>query len=141
LTELVHRGRAIDLPVSSGYRVTVDLAADDTYTVRRVFTRGSRQWVKGEVTGVYCDQVGEAAYLASCFRNAEFGGRAMTMDRTVVVAPDQALAAEPPGGVIMVTGTNVATGERVTFAGDWRSSGATRPATVGAFPVAAAIAP
>ena len=69
-----HRETGISLPVGSGYRVTVDLAADDTYTVRRVFTRGPRAWVKGEMTGVYCDQVGEVAYQASCFRSSEKWG-------------------------------------------------------------------
>lgn len=66
------RRTGITLPVSSGYKVTVDLAADDTYTVRRVLVRGLKTWVKGEQAGVYCDQVGEAAYQASCFRNVEF---------------------------------------------------------------------
>src|SRR5690242_14771473 len=66
------RETGITLPVSSGYRVTVDLAGNDTYTVRRVFTRAGRTWIKGERTDVYCEQVGEAAYQASCFRNVEF---------------------------------------------------------------------
>ena len=68
------RATGITLPVSSGYRVTVDLAAGDTYTVRRVFTRAGKTSVKGEMTGVYCDQVGEIAYQASCYRNVKFGG-------------------------------------------------------------------
>ncbi len=68
------RPTGITLPVSNGYRVTVDLAANDTYTVRRIFTRGGRTWIKGEVTGVYCEEVGEVAYQASCFRNVSFGG-------------------------------------------------------------------
>jgi hypothetical protein len=63
----------ITLPVSNGYRVTVDLAADDTYTVTRIFVRGRNTWVKGQMTGVYCDEVGEVAYQASCFHNGEFG--------------------------------------------------------------------
>ncbi len=66
------RETGITLPVAAGYSVTIDLAADDTYTVRRVFTRAGRTWVKGEQTDVYCDQVGETAYRASCFRNVEF---------------------------------------------------------------------
>ena len=52
--------------------VTVDLAGNDSYTVRRVFTRAGRTWVKGERTDIYCDQVGEQAYQASCFRNVDF---------------------------------------------------------------------
>jgi hypothetical protein len=66
------RDTGITLPVSSGYKVTVDLAANDTYTVRRIFTRAGRVWVKGERSGVYCDQVGEAAYEASCYKNVAF---------------------------------------------------------------------
>lgn len=66
------RETGITLPVSSGYRVTVDLAGNDTYTVRRVFTRAGRTWIKGERSAVYCEQVGEVAYQASCFRNVQF---------------------------------------------------------------------
>src|ERR1039458_3283693 len=36
------RGTGITLPCGNGYSVTVDLALDDTYTVRRVFTRAGR---------------------------------------------------------------------------------------------------
>lgn len=63
------RKTGITMPVSNGYSVTIDLAAGDTYTVRRIFKRGSQTWVKGERTNVYCDEVGEAAYYASCFRS------------------------------------------------------------------------
>jgi len=63
------RETGVTLPVSNGYRVTVDLAADDTYTVQRVFVRSGKVWVKKEWTGIYADQVGEIAYKASCFRN------------------------------------------------------------------------
>jgi hypothetical protein len=45
-----------------------------TYTVRRVFARAGKEWIKGVRTNIYGDQVGEAAYEASCFRNVEFGG-------------------------------------------------------------------
>jgi hypothetical protein len=63
------RRTGVTLPVDCGYSVTVDLAAGDTYVVRRIFRRGARQWIRGERTGVYCDEVGEAAYYASCFRS------------------------------------------------------------------------
>jgi hypothetical protein len=63
------RESGVTLPVSNGYSVEVDLAADDTYVVRRVFTRAGKRWIKGERTNVYCDQVGESAYRASCFRS------------------------------------------------------------------------
>jgi len=67
------RDTGVTLPVGRGYRVTVDLAPNDTYTVRRVFVRGRKVWVKGEETDVYCDEVGDAAYRASCFVNVPFG--------------------------------------------------------------------
>jgi hypothetical protein len=67
------RETGISLPVSSGYSVTIDLAGNDTYTVRRVFKRAGKVWIKGEVTDVYCEQVGEMAYQASCYKNVEFG--------------------------------------------------------------------
>lgn len=65
----------IALPVSNGYSVeaTYD-EGPDTYTVRRVFTRSGRRWVKGEESGIYCDQLGEACYRAGMFRNVDFGG-------------------------------------------------------------------
>lgn len=66
------RKTGVTLPVSAGYSVAVDLAADDTYTVRRVFTRAGKSTVKGERTGVHCEQIGETAYMASCFRSDSF---------------------------------------------------------------------
>jgi hypothetical protein len=59
---------AIVLPVSNGYHVVVSLTAADTYNVRQVFVRSGKATIKGEWTDVYCDEVGEAAYQASCFR-------------------------------------------------------------------------
>lgn len=67
------RETGVTLPVHQGYRVEIDLAANDTYTVRRVFARGTKTWTKGEQTDVYCDEVGEVAYQASCYVNVEFG--------------------------------------------------------------------
>jgi hypothetical protein len=61
------------LPVASGYTVEIELAANDTYTVRRVFTRGVKRFIKGQIDNVYCDQVGDIAYEASCFRSNDFG--------------------------------------------------------------------
>jgi hypothetical protein len=69
----------VELPVSSGYWVRITLAWDDTYTVERVLKRRPKGQsskeikVLGRMTGVYCDQVGEIAYLASCYKNVEFG--------------------------------------------------------------------
>ena len=63
----------IHLPVSNGYRVSIKLGWDDTYTVTRQFVRKGVVTNKGTVEGVYCDQVGEIAYKASCFVNVPFG--------------------------------------------------------------------
>lgn len=63
----------VDLPVGAGYKVEVRLAADDTYVVRRVFTRAGKRFVKGTQTNVYFDEVGEVAYRASSFRSYDFG--------------------------------------------------------------------
>lgn len=59
----------LELPVRHGYRVRVRLCADDTYRVERVLKRGSKEFDKGHRDQVYFDEVGEMAYLASCFRN------------------------------------------------------------------------
>jgi len=69
---VIARKTGITLPVGCGYSVTVDLAGNDTYTVRRIFTRAGVVKVRGELTDVYCDEVGEAAYQASSFRSYEF---------------------------------------------------------------------
>jgi len=58
---------ALIMPVSHGYHVVVSLAANDTYTVQRVFARAGKATVKAEWSDVYADQVGEIAYQASCF--------------------------------------------------------------------------
>jgi len=70
---VLRRETGVTLPVSNGYSVTVDLDGNDTYVVRRVFKRGAKVWIKGEMVGVYCDEVGEVAYRASCFRNGPWG--------------------------------------------------------------------
>jgi hypothetical protein len=61
------------LPVGRGRMVEVSLDFDDTYRVRRVrrVLRGTRRnhgIIETEVVGVYCDQVGEVAYQASCWK-------------------------------------------------------------------------
>jgi hypothetical protein len=59
------------LPVGSGYRVSVELDWNDTYIVKRQYVRKGVVADKGVATNVYCDEVGEVAYKASCFRNIE----------------------------------------------------------------------
>ena len=66
---MMNVANSLDLPVSSGYHVIVTLEANDTYTVRRVYVRGPKAWIKAEVRNVYAEQVGEIAYRASCFRD------------------------------------------------------------------------
>jgi hypothetical protein len=67
----------LSFPVGSGYSVEVEFVEGrDLYSVRRVFARGPKQWIKGEVTHVFAEDLGETAYLASCFVNVEFGSEA-----------------------------------------------------------------
>ncbi|MGN6635682.1 MAG: hypothetical protein ACTHJ6_09515 [Oryzihumus sp.] len=70
---MFYNDHGVILPVSNGYKVTVDLANDDTYTVRRIRIQGVRAYLHGEVSGVYCEEVGEVAYRASCFHDGPFG--------------------------------------------------------------------
>lgn len=71
------RQRLIDgtliLPVGAGYTVEVDyVKGRDTYTVRRVFNRGGKKWVKGELTDVYMDEISERVWEAHAFRSYDF---------------------------------------------------------------------
>jgi hypothetical protein len=59
----------IEMPCGAGYRVRVVLDPSDTYTVSRVFKRGGKEFPKGSRSNVYCDEVSEVAYFASCFRS------------------------------------------------------------------------
>lgn len=74
-SDLDAEGRiTLTLPVGNGYKVEVTYDSGwDTYIVSRVFIRAGKRFVKGTVEQVYCDQVGEVAYRASCYRNGEFG--------------------------------------------------------------------
>lgn len=60
------------LPVSNGYCVEIEYDWTDTYVVRRIFKRGDKRWVKGEVREVYAFNLSEVAYQASCFRDGEW---------------------------------------------------------------------
>lgn len=64
----------IQMKVGRGYNVRVLLAADDTYIVQRVHIRAGKVTVKGQAENIYCDEVSEVAYYASCFRNDAKGG-------------------------------------------------------------------
>ena len=64
----------LSFPVSSGSTVEVEyVEGRDLYTVRRVFTRGTKRWIKGEMTHIYGEDLGEIAYQASCYRDGSFG--------------------------------------------------------------------
>ena len=65
----------IELPVSNGYRVSIKLGWDDTWTVSRQFVRKGTVFDKGTLENVYADQVGEVAYQASCFRSNDAFGK------------------------------------------------------------------
>ncbi|NBT67710.1 MAG: hypothetical protein EBT78_08125 [Betaproteobacteria bacterium] len=71
---VIYRETGITLPVSYGYSVTIDLE-NDLYIVRRVFKRGGKVTIKGEVKGVYCDQLGELAYQAHAYKSYDFPRR------------------------------------------------------------------
>lgn len=57
---------SVVLPAGAGFQVIITLEADDTYTVRRAFKRGGKWFDHGVRRDVYCDQVAEVAYYASC---------------------------------------------------------------------------
>lgn len=63
----------VQLPVGKGYRVAITLSFMDTYTVRREYVRKGVVKVKGVQEDVYCTEIGEVAYKASCFVNVPFG--------------------------------------------------------------------
>jgi hypothetical protein len=56
---------ALVLPVSNGYTVRITLAANDTYTVERLWKRSGQTKVKGEWNMVYASELGETCYQAS----------------------------------------------------------------------------
>lgn len=69
----IRRPTGLTFPLSAGFSVTVDRTVGDMFTVRRLFTgRKGRVSIRGELSGVYLDQVGAAAYIASCFRDLAF---------------------------------------------------------------------
>lgn len=61
------------LPVSNGYQVSISLGWNDLYTVSRQYVRSGLISNKGTLADIFCDNVGEIAYQASCFRNVKFG--------------------------------------------------------------------
>ena len=70
---ILRRETGITLPVGRGYFVEIDLHASDTYVVKRVYQTSKMRIVKGEERNIYCEEIGETAYRASCFVNISFG--------------------------------------------------------------------
>jgi len=64
-----HSGSSIGFPCGAGFEVLVTLEVDDTYTVRRLFWRSGKAFLHGERSNVYCDDISECVYFASCFRS------------------------------------------------------------------------
>lgn len=59
---------AIEVPVRYGYSVRVTYEpGSDSYKVERLYSRSGKTWVKGEVNRVYCENLGEVVYHASCY--------------------------------------------------------------------------
>jgi hypothetical protein len=70
----VHSPETLRFPVGCGYQVEVSYLRDeDLYIVRRLFLRGDATYPKGARSGLYWDQLPEAVWDASCFRNVPFG--------------------------------------------------------------------
>lgn len=65
-------GLGVVLPVAHGYSVEVEYVEGlDLYTVRRMWRRGSLVKVRAEREGVYCDELADVVYRASCYVNVE----------------------------------------------------------------------
>lgn len=71
--KVFRRNTGITLPVGEGYSVSIDLDASDTYCVRRILNQDGKAIIKGQVSNVYNEEIGEVAYEASCFVNVPFG--------------------------------------------------------------------
>lgn len=69
---------SVVFPVAHGYWVSVTLDPSDTYTVRRIFTRAGKVFVKHVWSDVYCDEIGDVAYLASCYLDSVEASDAVT---------------------------------------------------------------
>jgi hypothetical protein len=66
---------SVRMQVGQGYYVEVTyVEGHDWYRVERQYKRNGTFHVKGAVEPVYCDQLGDIAYRASCFHNGPFPG-------------------------------------------------------------------
>ncbi|MCC5807588.1 MAG: hypothetical protein JJU00_14790 [Opitutales bacterium] len=71
---IVRDSQTLRLPAGCGYAVDVRYNhGEDLYEVSRVYVRDGLTHVKGTRTRIYCDQLAETVWDASCFRNVPFG--------------------------------------------------------------------
>lgn len=65
----------IQLPIRYGWSIEVEYhPVPDVYEVRRVFSRGTKRWVKGSLYGLYWPSLPDVCWDASCYESNEFGG-------------------------------------------------------------------
>ena len=64
-----HPVPVLELPCGRGYRVEIQLGADDTYTVRRIHRRGGARTVKGVAAGIHFPGLAEQVYRAGMSRD------------------------------------------------------------------------
>ena len=69
----------IELPVSNGYSVRIELTSMDYYEVSRVIKRGAKEFIKGQRSDVDCFELAQAAYFAGMFRS--YDENEWTMER------------------------------------------------------------
>ncbi len=62
-------GAGVRLPVSNGHHVEIIYEFNDTYTIRGYFERKGKRIITHQFFDVYCDQLGEIAYKASCYHD------------------------------------------------------------------------
>jgi hypothetical protein len=62
---------AVEFGLRYGYKVKVQLGADDLYIVQKVFDRGEKFRIKKQYTGISAEQVGEICREAG-FQDDDF---------------------------------------------------------------------
>jgi hypothetical protein len=76
--QVIRMSKGVRLPVSSGISVVIELNGNDTYTVKRAsscarFGAVETIYDHGQRTEVYCEQLAETAYVASCYKSYDKG--------------------------------------------------------------------
>ena len=71
---IVRDSETLRLPAGSGYHVDIRYnRGQDLYEVTRAFVRDGITHAKGTRTGIFCDQLAETVWDASCYVNVPFG--------------------------------------------------------------------